>query len=89
MLMWVTWGKWLRCIHLLVDDGCKFPKRLERPEMLCELSSLVTVATDHGLKALVGLMVKCSCLEVPGCSSLTTRCEDYGHQGCCCPLGTT
>ena len=36
------------------------------PKMLCELST-VTEATNGGLKLLLGLMVKCSCLEVPGC----------------------
>ena len=46
---------------------CIFPKMQERPEMLCELSSPVTEATEGGLKLLVGLIVKCSGLEVPGC----------------------
>ena len=32
--------------------------------MLCELSSPVTEANDGGLKCLVGLMVKCSFLEI-------------------------
>ena len=44
---------------------CIFPKRLERPKMLCEAFS--PVATDGGLKVLVGLMGKCSCVEVPDC----------------------
>ena len=32
--------------------------------MLCEPSAPVTEATEGGLKLLIGLMVKCSCLEV-------------------------
>ena len=40
---------------------------MESPEMLCTLSSPVTEPTDGGLKCFVGLMMKCSCLEVPGC----------------------
>ena len=49
---------------------CIFTKMLESPEILCALSSPVTEATDDGLKALDGLMVKYSCLEVMGsCSS--------------------
>ena len=40
--------------------------------MLCALSSLVTEATVGGLKTLVGLMVKCSCLKVSVCWSSTT-----------------
>ena len=35
--------------------------------MLSALSLPVTEVTDGGLKTLLGLMVKCSCLEVPGC----------------------
>ena len=34
--------------------------------MLCELSSSVTEATEGGLKLLLGLMMTCYCLEVPG-----------------------
>ena len=49
---------------------CIFLKWLMRPGMLCELSSLVTEATNSGLKLFLGLVVKCSCLEVPSwCSS--------------------
>ena len=66
-----------------------FPNRLERPEMLCELFSHVTEATDGGLKLLLGLMVKCSCLEIPGCCSFTTKYEVSGHLGCYCHFGTT
>ena len=46
---------------------CIFSKSLERPEMLCALSSPLTEATDGGLKALLGLMVKCSHLQAQGC----------------------
>ena len=44
---------------------CIFQKVLERHEM-CELPSPVTEATEGGLKLLVGLMGKFSCLAVPG-----------------------
>ena len=44
-----------------------YSKQLERLGVLCELSLPVTEATDNGLKVLEGLMVKCSCLGVPGC----------------------
>ena len=54
------------CIYLLLAHGCIFPKRLERPEMLCELSS-VNKATASLLKVLLGLVVTCTCLEVSGC----------------------
>ena len=57
--------------------------------MLCVLSLHVTEATGGGFNALVRLMVKCNCLEVPGCCSTTTRYEVCGLLGCCCPLGTT
>ena len=46
---------------------CRFPKLLESPEILCAFSLLETKATVGGFKTLVGLMVKCSCLEVSGC----------------------
>ena len=46
---------------------CIFPKSQESPEILCELSFPVTEAIEGGLELLLGLMVKCSCLEVPGC----------------------
>ena len=42
---------------------CTFPKRLERPEILCEFSSHVTEATEVGLKLLLGLMVNLAVLE--------------------------
>ena len=64
-------------------------KMLESPEMLCALSSPVTEATDDGLKDLLRLMMKCSCLEVLGCWSSTTTWKVYGPLGCCCPLDTT
>ena len=68
MLMWVIWCKQLRRIHLLVVHACLYiQNRLERPEMFCEHSSPVTEAADGRWKVLLGLMVKCSCLEVPGC----------------------
>ena len=62
---------------------------LESSEILCALSLPVTEATDSGLKALVGLMVKCSSLELPGCCSSTTRYEVCGPLGYYCSLGTT
>ena len=46
---------------------CMFPKGLEKPEMLCELPCPVTEAREGGLKLLLGLMVKYSCLEAPVC----------------------
>ena len=46
-----------------------------RPEMLCALSPPVTETTDGGLKTLVMLMVKCSCLEVPGYYLSTNKYE--------------
>ena len=55
---------------------------------MCALSSPVIEATDSGLKTFLGLMVKFSCLEVPGCSSTTTY-EVCGPLGCYCSLGTT
>ena len=48
-----------------------FPKMLTSPETLCALSLPVKETTDSGLKCLVGLMVKCSCLQVPDYSSTT------------------
>ena len=42
---------------------CIFPKRLNRLEMLCELSS-VAEATDGGLKLLLGLLVKMNSVAV-------------------------
>ena len=51
---------------------CIFAKMLESPEMMCVFSSPVTGATDSWFKCLVGLMVKCTCLEVPICCSTST-----------------
>ena len=45
-----------------------YTKKPERPEMLCKVCHTVTEATDSGLKLVVGLIQKCSCLvEVQGC----------------------
>ena len=52
---------WIVCVMMFVKTN-----RLERPKMLCDLTSPVAEATEGGLKALVGLMGKCSCLEVSG-----------------------
>ena len=41
---------------------CILPKMLDRPELLCEAFSPVREATDGGLKVLVELMEKYSCL---------------------------
>ena len=41
-----------------------FPKRLERPEMLCAASSSMVEESDGGSKVFVGLMGKYNCLEV-------------------------
>ena len=68
---------------------CIFPNRLDRLEMLCELSSPVTEATNSGLKLLLELVVKCSSLEVLGCYLSTNKYEVCGPLSCCCPLGTT
>ena len=57
--------------------------------MLWTLSSPVTKAIDGGLKYLVRLMVKCSCLEVPACCLSTTRQHGCCHLGCRCPLRAT
>ena len=47
---------------------------------MCELSSPLTEATDGGLKLLLGLMVKCSCLEVAGfCSSRSGLLSPWHH----------
>ena len=51
-----------------IKTDCIFPKRLESPYMLYELSSPVKEDTDNRLKCLLGLIVKCSYLEGPGCS---------------------
>ena len=78
MLILVPCCKWLRYVPLLVihDYLTVYPpppprprkKRLQKPEMLCEVLSPMTESTYGGLKLLVGLMKKCSCLdEVPGC----------------------
>ena len=84
--MQFTWCKQLRCIYLLMTD-CIFQKRPERPEMLYVVTS-VAEATEGGLKLLLGLVVKCICLEVPGCRSLTTKYKICCPLGCC-PLDTT
>ena len=57
--------------------------------MLCEFYLLVTEAADGGLKILLWLMVKCSCLDIPDCWSSTTTYEVCCILGCCCPLHTT
>ena len=46
---------------------------LDNPEMLCALSLPATEPTDDGLKWWVGLIVKSSCLELPGYYSSTAR----------------
>ena len=61
------------------------PKMLENPEMLCALSLPVKDASDSVWKTLLGLMVKCSCLEVSGCCSSTIRYEVCVPLGCNCP----
>ena len=66
---------------------CVFPKMLESPEILYKLPSPVKEAKEGGLKALVGLMIICSCLVLGYCS-LTIK-----HKVCCpfgcCNLDTT
>ena len=42
-----------------------FPKRLDRLEILCAMSSPIVEAF------LVGLIAKCTCLDVPGTGSST------------------
>ena len=49
-------GDWRRGSMLMLVTWCKV-----------ELSSPVTGASDSGMKALVGLMLKCSCLKIPSC----------------------
>ena len=47
-----------------------FPKRLDRPEMLCDESSPIVKVTDSGLKFLV--IAKCNMLQFPDTFSSTT-----------------
>ena len=56
--------------------------------MLCELSFPVARATDGGLKVLLGLIVKCSYLDVLGCYLLTIKYVVCGNLDFC-PLSTT
>ena len=57
--------------------------------MLCKLSSLVTEATNNGLKCFVGFNVKVNGLEGPTCWSSTITKEPGCPLGCCCTLGAT
>ena len=43
----------------------RFPKRLERPDMLCWLSLALAEATDGGLKCFLDVKVNVSGLEGP------------------------
>ena len=60
-------GGWKRGSMLMLVTWCIFSKRIERFDMLCEVSSPLTEATYSGLKASLRLMEKYSYLEVPGC----------------------
>ena len=60
---------------------CIFPKRLDSPDILCELPLPATEPTDGGLKCFVTVCVKVSGLEGPGCWLSTTTKEVS------CPLG--
>ena len=53
----------------VVHDRLYIPEDASLAKMFA-LSSPLTEASDGRLKCLVGLMVKCSCLEVLGCCSL-------------------
>ena len=66
---------------------CILPKMLVQRCRVFTYSP-VTEATDGGLNTLIRLMVKCSCLEVPGCCSSTATYEVCDPLGCCCPLDT-
>ena len=77
----------LICWYFMTD--CRFPKKLESHDMLCELSSPVAKATDGGLKCLIRVSVKVSGLEGPACWSSTTTKEVGCPLGCCCTLGAT
>ena len=68
---------------------CRVPKKLESPDILCELSLPVAEETDCGLKCLVGVSVKVSGLEGPSFWLPTTTKKVGCHLGCCCPLGAT
>ena len=62
---------------------CRFPKKIESSDMLCELSSPVAEATDGGLKCFFGVCVKVNGPKDPVCWSSTTM-KEVG-----CPLGAT
>ena len=55
--MLVPWCKRLTHIHVLVVHDCISPKRLQRPDMLFEVSSLMIEATEGGLKLLLSISI--------------------------------
>ena len=84
--MCVTWSKRLRYINLLLAHDCRFSKKLESCDMLCEHSLPVVEATDGLLKCFVGVSVTVNSLEGRACWSSTTTKEVGCPLGCCCPL---
>ena len=47
--------------------NCRFPKKLDGPDMLCELSLPVAEATDGALRCFVGVSVIVSCFQGLAC----------------------
>ena len=56
----------------LFMTDCRFPKKLESPDILCEIPLPVVRATDSGLKCFVGVSVKVRILNIwpVGCQQL-------------------
>ena len=52
-------------IYRWLMTDCRFPKKLESPDMLCELSLPVAKTTDSELKSFIRVSVKVSGLEGP------------------------
>ena len=48
-----------------MTDGM-FPKRIDRPGMVCAVSPLMAEETDGRFKVIVKLILRGSCLDVPG-----------------------
>ena len=73
-------------VDLWLITGCRFPKK--SPGVLCWLSVPLAEATDSGLTCFVGVSVKVSGVEGPGCSSTTTK-KVGCPLGCCCSVIAT
>ena len=61
---------------------CRFPKKLEIPDMLCKLSSSVAKATDGGLKCFVSVSVKVNSLEATYVEVALELLESVGCWSC-------